>query len=207
MIQLFIGSLLLSIIHAAIPNHWIPLVFISRTEGWKLRETVWYTALVGLAHTFSTILLGVIIGVIGLKLAANYKHITEVIAPLVLVFMGLVYLSTNTSHSHHEHIPDEKNLPKRSKKAILITLFAAMFFSPCLEIETYYFTAGTFGWPGILTVSATYMFVTVGLMVLLVTLGCKGVEKFKWEFLEHHEKKITGSILILLGLISFFLHH
>ncbi len=33
MIQLAIGALALSVTHALMPDHWIPLVMISRAEG------------------------------------------------------------------------------------------------------------------------------------------------------------------------------
>lgn len=81
-----------------------------------------------------------------------------------------------------------------------------MLFSPCLEIETYYFKAGTYGWLGIALVSVVYLVITVSGMLVLVALGYRGLATLRWGWLEHHEKKITGSALILLGLLSYFLH-
>ncbi|MBX9851989.1 MAG: hypothetical protein K2X86_09545 [Cytophagaceae bacterium] len=205
MIQLIIGSFLLSIIHAAIPNHWIPLVLISKGEKWTVNETISATAITAIAHTISTIGLGIIIGLIGYQLSGTYDVITHVAAPLILIFMGLIYFSLDVKHSHHEHMPDEKKLPKKSRLAIIITLSIAMFFSPCLEIETYYFTAGTHGWKGIMLVSIIYFLVTVSGIVILVSLGCRSIERFKWHFLEHHEKRITGIALIALGILAFFI--
>jgi threonine/homoserine/homoserine lactone efflux protein len=80
-----------------------------------------------------------------------------------------------------------------------------MFFSPCLEIEAYYFVASSFGWRGIITVSIIYTSITIAGMLLLVWLGMKGVKKIKSHFLEHHEKTITGSLLILLGIAGYFI--
>jgi len=207
MIQLIIGSFLLSLIHALIPNHWIPLITIGKAERWTIRETLGASAVVAFAHSISTVLLGIVIGLIGLKLANEYQHVATIIAPLVLILMGLVYFGMDFKHTHHEHLPNEKKLKQKSKVAILFTLCIAMFFSPCLEIETYYFTAGTFGWEGIVIVSLVYLVVTVGSILLLVYLGSKSIEKFNWHFLEHYEKKITGSILILLGITSFFMNY
>lgn len=56
-------------------------------------------------------------------------------------------------------------------------------------------------------VAAIYLIVTVAGSILLVTLASKSIEKFKWHFLEHHEKKITGIVLIALGLLSYFIKH
>lgn len=205
MIHLLIGSFILSIIHALIPNHWIPLVIIARTEKWNRKETLGVSAITAFSHTLSTIVLGIVIGLIGFELSSSYESVTSIVAPLILLFMGLIYFSLDHGHSHHEHLPKEKTVLRKSKLAIVITLCTAMFFSPCLEIETYYFTAGTYGWMGILIVSLVYLIITVAAIVVLVSLGCEGVERFKWHFLEHHEKKVTGAVLILLGVISFFI--
>jgi nickel/cobalt transporter (NicO) family protein len=207
MVQLVIGSFLLSLVHALIPNHWIPLVTIGKAEKWSLKETLGASAIIAFCHALSTILLGIVIGFIGLKLATDFQHIATIIAPLVLLLMGLMYFGMDFKHSHHEHLPDEAKLHKKSRLTILFSLCVAMFFSPCLEVETYYFTAGVYGWKGILTVSFVYLIITVGGILSLVFLGSKSIEKFNWHFLEHYEKKITGSILILLGITSFFINY
>jgi hypothetical protein len=40
-------------------------------------------------------------------------------------------------------------------------------------------------------------------MLSLVSLGMKGVQTFKSHFLEHHEKAITGTVLIALGILTW----
>jgi hypothetical protein len=79
-----------------------------------------------------------------------------------------------------------------------------MFFSPCIEIEAYYFAAGTLGWGGIITVSLVYLVVTVLGMVVLVDLGLRGAKRIRSHFLEHHERKAVGLALIGLGVIAYF---
>lgn len=76
------------------------------------------------------------------------------------------------------------------------------FLTPCVEIEAFYFQAGMIGWKGIFIVSAVYTFATIMLMVLLVFSGYKGTHKMKLHALEHHEKLITGSVLVALGIIG-----
>ncbi len=191
MIDLIAGSIVLSLIHASIPNHWIPVVVIGKTEKWSKKELIGVTAIASFAHTLSTILLGIVIGLIGYKLSDTYHIITDVVAPLVLVFMGLIYFSLSFRHTEHEHLSAKEKLRNKSKPAIITALALSMFFSPCLEIEAYYFTAGTHGKLAIWLLSAIYLIVTVAGSILLVTLASKSIEKFKVHFLEHHEKKIT----------------
>jgi len=210
MYQIFIGSLILSLIHALIPNHWIPLIAISQTEKWTQRQTLWATAITGFAHTFSTIIVGIIIGIIGYKLSASYNIVSTVAAPIILFGLGVIYviLDFRGSHHHgdHEHTPNTLDKTGKSKwRAILTSLSIAMFLTPCIEIEAYYFQAGTIGWMGIIIVSSVYLFTTLIVMLLLVYLGLKGIQSFNSHFLEHHEKGITGVVLIALGLFAYFI--
>jgi putative Mn2+ efflux pump MntP len=205
--QLFIGSLTLSVIHALIPNHWIPLITIGRTENWSKAQTISATAITGFAHILSTIIIGILVGFAGYTLSGYYETFASVVAPVILVAIGIIYLVVDFVQSrrkiHHDHIRIKSSSGK-SRMAILLSLSIAMFLSPCLELEAYYFQAGTFGWPGILLVSAVYLVVTVSGMMILVWLGLKGMDRVRFHFLEHHEKSIAGIVLIILGIVAYF---
>ena len=210
MYQIFIGSLLLSLIHALIPNHWLPLIAVGKTEKWTQNQTLWATVITGFAHTLSTILIGIVVGLIGYKLSEGYTAISETIAPLILIGLGTVYvildLRSHHHHHHHETIPAVTG-PGQSRSrwvAILTSLSVAMFLTPCIEIEAYYFQAGTIGWTGIFIVSAVYLLTTLLVMLTLVYLGMKGAGTFKSHFLEHHEKGVTGTVLLALGALALF---
>jgi hypothetical protein len=207
MIQLLLGSFLLSVVHAAIPNHWIPLVAISKSEKWPRSTTLTVTAISGLAHTASSIAIGLLVGLLGYKLSGEFEVVTSIVAPLILVGMGVIYLILDFrgGHHHHHHFDQAVDKSKKSLTAIVISLSVAMFFSPCIEIEAYYFHAGTQGWMGVLAVSIVYLIVTVLGMLILVDLGLRGAKRLRSHFLEHHEKKITGIILILSGLAAYFI--
>ena len=205
--QLFLGSMLLGLIHPLFPNHWIPLIAISKTEKWTNKETIFATLITGFSHTLSTIIIGIIVGFVGIKLSESYSYITRIAAPLILVIIGVIYLILDFRSSHHHHhfeINNGSAKDRKSKAAIIFSLCIGLFFSPCIEIEAYYFQAATQGWTGILLVSLVYLIMTLTIMVSLVYLGLKGVNKLNSHFLDHHEKSITGVVLILLGLLAYF---
>jgi len=204
--EIFIGSIVLGLIHPLFPNHWIPLIAISKTEKWSTKETVYATLITGFSHTLSTIIIGIIVGFVGIKLSENYSYITKVAAPLILLIIGIIYLFLDFRSHHHNHfeINNDKLKNIRSKAAIITTLCIGMFLSPCIEIEAYYFRAATKGWLGILIVSVVYLTMTLTIMTTLVYVGLKGVNKFNTQYLEHHEKRITGIVLIILGLFAYF---
>jgi nickel/cobalt transporter (NicO) family protein len=203
MLQLFFGSFLLSLVHAAIPNHWLPIVAVGKAEKWNQHETMMVTVISGFAHTLSTVIIGITIGFIGHRLHENYTFISEKVAPSLLIFLGLIYLFIDRMN-HHKHthgfVPGAAK--SRSKWAIVISLAIAMFLSPCLEVEAYYFQAGAAGWEGIILVSAVYILVTVSGMLLLVYLGTRGVQAIRSHFLDHHEKLLSGIVLVLLGIFA-----
>ncbi|MBZ0202880.1 MAG: hypothetical protein K8I03_07680 [Ignavibacteria bacterium] len=220
MIQIILGSLALSITHALIPNHWIPLVVLSKAEKWNRFETAKITAIAGFSHTLSTILIGIFVGLLGYKLNDFMNSVGSLYAPVILTLLGLIYIfldyrnnKKHDSHGHHHHHHHEhfdtakiRESRKRSNTALIVSLSTAMFFSPCAEIEAYYFSVGVYGWTGIIALSIIYLLITIICMVILVDLGVKGIGKIdkKFHFLEHHEKLITGVILILLGIVSYF---
>jgi hypothetical protein len=197
------GAFVLSLLHAIIPNHWIPLVAIGRGEHWSRRETLGVTVIAGGAHILGTIIIGIIIGLVGIGISSTYEFFMEIISPIILVILGFVFIWIDRKGSHHHAEMELNGTSKKSKVAIITSLSSAMFFSPCLEIEAYYFTAGTFGWSAILGVSVIYLVITLGGMLLLVYLGFRGLERLRWTYLERHEKQVTGIVLIVLGVITY----
>jgi nickel/cobalt transporter (NicO) family protein len=216
------GSIVLSFIHALIPNHWVPLIALSKTEKWTKKETFLATFITGFSHTLSTIIIGIVVGFLGIKLAKSFELLTEIAAPIILLVIGLVYViidlvgSGRHGHHHgHHHVhhydhthfnPKELSYkPKKTKSAIIISISIAMFLTPCIEIEAYYFQASTIGWIGILIVSSVYLLITLTIMFSLVYLGLIGINRFKSHYLEHHERRITGVVLIMIALIAILI--
>lgn len=201
--SLIIGTTLLSLIHAAIPNHWLPLVAVSRAEKWQQHETLSYAFFLSLAHIASTIIIGFFIGWVGISLADRIEMFSSVVAPLILILMGLIYFSLNI----HQHNHGELNIQsKKSKTAILFVLLVSMFFSPCLEIETIYLAGGEYGFSFLILISAIYLMLSSMGMVFMSWLCLKGFQKLNLYWLEHNEKRITGIVLIVLGIISYLIN-
>ena len=204
--QIVLGSILLSLIHALIPNHWIPLIALSKTEKWTTKETLSATFITGFSHTISTILIGIAVGFAGIELSESYGHLTKMAAPFILLVIGIIYVlkDLRAGHHHHHHFELKNSELKKTRIAVITSLSIAMFLTPCIEIEAYYFQASTIGWMGILLVSVIYLFITLLVMITLVYLGMKGINRLNSHFLEHHEKGITGIVLILLAVIAYF---
>ena len=202
-ISIVVGSFVLSVLHALIPNHWLPVLAISRKENWSLNETVSVTVISGLSHALSTVMIGLIVGLAGVQASKKLEDFTYIIAPLILIVLGLFYIY---QHHRHKHFHVSTQADTASKREIITTLAIAMFFSPCFEIEAYFLLAGTHGWSQILTLAFLYTVVTVAGMAIWIRIAYRGIVKFNWHGLEHYAGIITGVTLILSGIISFFFH-
>lgn len=204
MFTVIAGTILLAVVHALIPNHWLPLVAVAQSEGWKQRELNIVTLLAALAHVTGTIALGLVLGLIGKELAEDYGHTINMAASVLLIAFGLIYFTVNLPHHHH----DDKNIPdvKRSKKRWVLIFITVMFLSPCLEVESLFLSAGVYGMQLVTMLAIIYAVVSISGILLLVNLGFKGVKLLNAHFIAHNEKRISGIVLILVGILSFFLH-
>ncbi|MFN2439751.1 MAG: manganese efflux pump, partial [Chitinophagaceae bacterium] len=120
MISIFLGSLFISLLHALIPNHWLPVLAIGKKEGWSLAETSRITFIAGLAHVISTILIGILLGLIGEQLTEHVDQFTHVIAPCILILIGFYFVRQHYKH-HHFHVEDEV-IEKKTKRSIISAL-------------------------------------------------------------------------------------
>jgi len=204
MTSLLIGSFLISLLHAVIPNHWLPVLAIGRKEGWSLAETTRITFLSGLAHVLSTVLIGLLLAIIGNQLAGYIEDFSRIIGSAVLILMGLYFIRQHYTH-HHFHV-NQKQINTKSKKALLVSLVIAMFLSPCMEIEAYFLVAGNNGWEQFIIIALLYSTISISGMLIWVRIAYKGMLRLNWHKLEHNAGIITGGILIATGILSFFIH-
>jgi ABC-type nickel/cobalt efflux system permease component RcnA len=222
LITLLGGALLLSFLHGLIPSHWVPFVVLGRDRRWARGRIVFATLLGGVAHLSSTVMIGVMIGALGYALSQSYEATMRWVGPVILIGIGgwIFWRGHSCHHPHHagEHSAggdhDHDHQPAANGTctcghdrfdghdiAALGALCAMMFFSPCLELEFYYLVAVRRGWLGIASVSVVYMIVTVGVMMAMVALAAKGLEELRWAFLTRHERRLSGGLLVLLGLV------
>lgn len=203
MYSIFIGSLLLSLLHAVIPNHWLPVLAIGKKDNWTLQDVTKVTFISGLAHALSTIVIGIFLGLLGLQLTNKIQYFTHFIAPAVLLLLGVFFIYQHHRHKHFHLHKTPKPTPTKNK--IILALVVAMFLSPCMEIEAYFLLAGAYGLWAVISIAALYLTISVTGMVVWVRLAFKGLLKLNWHSIEHKSGIITGWTLVITGIISFFI--
>lgn len=177
--SIIVGNFLISVLHALIPNHWLPVLAIGKKEGWSLAETSRITFIAGIAHVISTVIIGLLLGLIGSELTEHIEHFTHIIGPSVLILIGLYFLRQHYKH-HHFHL-EKKKIEKKSKSAIVLALVIAMFLSPCMEIEAYFLLAGSKGWQALAAIAAMYSIITIAGMLIWIRIVYKGLLKLNWH--------------------------
>jgi nickel/cobalt transporter (NicO) family protein len=200
--EIIAGSLVIILLHALLPNHWLPIIAIGKQKQWTLGQITQITLLAGLAHALSTVLIGWALAFLGWQMGSVASSALQWVSPLVLISIGIWFVYSHHTH-HHFHL-DEQNGSKKTMRGVLWALCVAMFFSPCLEIEAYFLLAGTKGWSSVLLLSGLYIVLTISGMALWVRTMYYGLLKYDWHRLEHYAGLISGVTLILTGILSFY---
>jgi len=202
MAQIIAGSFLLSAIHASTPELWRPLVAMAQARKWSRRQTLQAAAIAALANCASTILLGLLIGWLGHEFYHHHPSaLMKWIGPFLLIMFGLVYLAIDARGRRLQHADNAVFYASYVFPAApLMAITEDMFFYTCIEIEVFYFIAGSRDLLGIVTVTLIYFVVTSVVLIVLVDSGWRGKEAIRWRILKNHAKAVTGWLLILLGI-------
>jgi nickel/cobalt exporter len=203
--QLIIGTLTISILHALIPSHWIPILAFEKKFSWTKEQTLRITIISALAHALSTVLLGIAIGLLSFKVSKEYENISTIISSVILIVLGLVFIIRHHKHNHF-HLHNEGELQQLSSKKIITVLVMGMFLSPCLEIEGYFILAGSAGVKYIFLVSLIYIVISVLGIVLWLSFAKQLLKKINAHKIEHNAGLISGVVLILTGVLNYFVH-
>jgi ABC-type nickel/cobalt efflux system permease component RcnA len=91
--------------HAILPDHWVPLAVVGRTQRYSLARVARLSALAGVAHVLVSLVLGAIIVVVGLQLRSSVEGAQSTIIGSLLVLTGLGFAALElTGHGHsHSH--------------------------------------------------------------------------------------------------------
>jgi threonine/homoserine/homoserine lactone efflux protein len=205
MYQLLAGTFLISLFHALIPSHWLPLVSLAKIQNWSERETIRIAFGLGLAHVLSTVLLGLILGTLFYEFNLVWKA-WDWLGPAILLLSGFYFMYRHHKH-HHFHIDDHMMDQTKTRKQIIYALMAFMFLSPCLEIEAYFVNASLQnGWLLFICILIYIVISLLGtvLWILFAFRGLQQINSHKWE---HNAGIITGLTMVITGLLSFLIHN
>jgi len=96
-----------AVLHSILPDHWVPLAVVGRTQRWSLVRVARVSALASAGHVVASVVLAGIIAAIGLQFQRQLETQQGHIVGAVLVLTGVGFLAwglTGHGHSHdHDH--------------------------------------------------------------------------------------------------------
>jgi cytochrome c biogenesis protein CcdA len=203
LLPLYLPVIAISILHAILPNHWLPVVAISKQVGWSVRQTAGITMLAALAHSLSTVIIGILIGLGGRGLE-NILPQFQYVSAVILIGLGILFLWRHQHHMHF-HMRDVEVKKKSTKRYLIGSILLAMFMSPCLEVSALFLISGPEGLHITLVLGLIYTITSAIGMTLFAWLSLQGLKKVDWHKVEHNSGLISGLILILSGIMFLFL--
>ncbi|MBI3883366.1 MAG: hypothetical protein HY305_03900 [Sphingobacteriales bacterium] len=208
------------------PDHYIPFIALSKSRGWKLSKTIWWTIICGCGHVWSSVVLGLGGAAIGWSLSkvSWMESVRGGIAGWVLLLFGLVYgiwglyrAYKNNPHKHFdmsddgslyvfEHKHGEVVNRKERYKVTPWVMFIIFLLGPCEPmIPLLYFPAVENSWSGMLLLIGVYTFFTLLTMLAMVLLGYYGIAFVKTDKLERYMHALGGLTIFICGVGMVFM--
>src|SRR5450759_4403323 len=104
-------------LHSILPDHWVPLAVVARTERWTLLRTARTSLLASVGHVLTSIVLGGVIAAVGLQFRKSFETQQGHIVGIVLVITGIGFLIWGLGghgHRHHHDDHDEDLIHARA---------------------------------------------------------------------------------------------
>ena len=219
-VLLFLSSCTTAVIHALIPDHWLPFVLISRSQRWTERRTIAMVALTGLVHVLVSLAVGALAMFLGTTsaqdLAQGVGTSLESMAGFLLVVFGLFYgiwahrrearahgvprgggEGEKTGHLHaHGHLLERWFRGAASGGALV----AIIGISPCVLLQPILFAAAAHG-PAAMTAAALgFAGCTLVTMVAVTFVATRGMRSIDLPFFTRYGDLISGVVIATIGL-------
>jgi sulfite exporter TauE/SafE len=208
------------------PDHYLPFIVLARARSWSMSRTLAVTAICGLGHVASSILLGGLGVAFGVAIARieGVEGGRGDLAAWALVAFGLAYavwglrhaLRTSkgiATHTHHGHVHlhshgDAEHSHDRGMGSNLTfwALFMIFVLGPCEPlIPLFVLPASRGDWILAATTAVVFTVVTLVTMVGLTAAALAGASQLRLGPLERWSHTLAGSVIAVSGLAILFL--
>jgi sulfite exporter TauE/SafE len=220
---LMMTALFLGTVHTLLgPDHYVPFVALARAGKWSLRKTMAITALCGVGHVLSS----VVIGLVGVGAGLALSAVTDVevargtFATWALIGFGLAYGTwglwhalRNRPHVHahvhedgsvhaHTHGHQEAHLHPHGEGRAIWVLFIVFVLGPCEPlIPLLMYPAAQHDWVTLGLVTTIFGTATLAGMMAMTAAGWYGLKVLRLGFLERYVHALAGGVLALSGVI------
>lgn len=201
LMSIMLGALAISVLHAALPDHWLPFVLVGKAQGWSRRKIMRIASSAGGGHVLVTTILGVATATVAKMAIISIEGLASLVSGGVLVCFGLYYVALGlrqTQGGHRHSVEDGL-----SERLSAISLFTMLTFSPCSAMIPLFVATIPAGWDVLPLLFVTVTVSTIGSMLVLIYLTSLGYQRLRSPWLERNERIVIGAVLIALGLWVF----
>jgi nickel/cobalt exporter len=212
-----------AILHSILPDHWVPLAVVGRTQRWSLLRVARVSALASAGHVVASVVLAGIIAAIGLQFQRQLETQQGHIVGAVLILTGVGFLlwgltghghnhdqGHNHAHAHgHEegHTHTGQATPARqqtlARRLAAIAVPFGVAASPDLTILPVALAASAVGRGAVVGVIGVFAALTMATFIGLTVLATLAGYQIKGEWLERHATTITAVVLIAIGVVAY----
>lgn len=208
------------------PDHYLPFIVLARARSWSLTRTLVVTAICGLGHVASSILLGGL----GVGFGVAVAKIEGVeggrgdLAAWALVAFGLAYAVWGLrhalrkkrgieTHEHHGHVHlhthgdgEHEHAHGMGSNLTFWALFLVFVLGPCEPlIPLFVLPASRGDWTLAAATAAVFTLVTLITMVGLTAAALVGAKQLRLGPLERWSHALAGTVVAASGLAILFL--
>ena len=220
---LFLSSCSTAIIHALIPDHWLPFVLMARAQGWSERRAATLTGLAGVLHVLVSVVAGgltILVGSTSVQSLANRTgHSLGFVGGLLLVLFGVgygvfrhfreasVHAAPGPSREKPEgdegHVHVHGHLLERWFHGALTAgaLVLVIGISPCALLVPILFAASAAGAMAVLAAALGFALCTIATMVGVTLIAMRGMRRIELPFFTRYGDLISGALVAAVGLL------
>ena len=204
-------------------DHTLPFIVLGRARKWSLGKTLSVTALCGIAHVATSVVLGAvgILGGLALESMGWIQEIRGELAAWLLIGFGLAYAAwatmrhlrgkrhehphthaDGTMHTHeHDHVTEHLHVHAGPNVVTVWSLFIVFALGPCEAlIPLLMAPAAAQHWSWVILVTGAFTVATMVTMLGTVALGYVGLSPVRLGRLMPYGNILAGLAIALSGL-------
>ena len=226
--SLLVAAFGVGLVHTLLgPDHYLPFIMLAKARGWSRSRTVAVTAICGLGHIFSSVVLGGVGIALGLAIG-RLESIESGRGPLAawaLVAFGIAYALWGIRHalrrrkgleahvhgddvhihSHGLH-PHGHDHSKIGANTTFWALFIVFVLGPCEPLIPLFALPASQGrWDVAVATALVFAVATLVAMIGATLAGLKGLQVVKLGPLERWSHVVAGCVIAAAGLSVIYL--
>jgi nickel/cobalt exporter len=225
-LHLLLAAVGIAVLHTAVgPDHYLPFAMLARSRHWSLQRTLFVTAICGIGHVASSLLLGLLGILLGVAVGfiEHMENTRGDLAAWALIAIGLAYALWGTRqalrrrrglelHTHdggHLHLHTHGDKPhvhdSRTGRTAFWALFLVFVLGPCEPLIPLFLLPASRGdWSLAAMTGLAFGVATVLSMLGLVAVAYAGFERLRLGFLERWAETVAGVVIAGTGSVVAF---